>query len=141
MQPHTEMDWEVYPAGLTDILRWIRERYGSIPLYVTENGAAFYDPPRAEGGWSTTPPRELLPRAPACGADAIAAGVDVRGYFAWSLLDNFEWNHGYSNASVCPRGLRHADADLQGQRRSYRDIISQSGIRGPLTLTLSRRRW
>ena len=43
----TELDWELYPAGLTDILVWVKERYGNLPMYVTENGACFYDPPAA----------------------------------------------------------------------------------------------
>lgn len=127
---HTEMDWEVYPAGLTDVLSWIRERYGSIPLYVTENGAAFYDPPRAEGGVVDDPLRVSYYRTHLRAvADAIAAGVDVRGYFAWSLLDNFEWNHGYSKRF----GLIHVDyatqmRTLKASAASYRDIIAQSGI-------------
>jgi beta-glucosidase len=45
---YTETDWEVFPSGLTDLLTWFKERYGNPPVYITENGSAFYDPPRAE---------------------------------------------------------------------------------------------
>lgn len=93
--PHTEMDWEVYPDGLHDILMWVRKRYGDIPLYITENGAAFADPPPV-GGRVEDPLRVDYLRSHLLAARAaIAAGVDLRGYFVWSLLDNFEWNSGY----------------------------------------------
>ena len=63
---YTETGWEVFPQGLTDTLSWIRKRYGDIPQYVTENGAAFYDPPAARGGPGRRPAaHRLLPRAPA----------------------------------------------------------------------------
>ena len=52
-QTHTVLDWEVYPQGLTDILEWVASRYGPLPLYITENGMAFYDPPQADGEWTT----------------------------------------------------------------------------------------
>jgi beta-glucosidase len=93
---HTEMDWEVYPEGLLETLCWVRERYGAIPLYVTENGAAFRDPEPA-GGRVEDPLRVSYLREHLRAARrAIESGVDLRGYFVWSLLDNFEWSHGYS---------------------------------------------
>lgn len=110
---HTTMDWEVYPAGLRDTLRWVRERYGPVPLYVTENGAAFYDPPAADEGRVDDPLRVAYFRDHLRAVhQAIAAGVDVRGYFAWSLLDNFEWAHGYDQRF----GIVHVD--FRTQRRT-----------------------
>ncbi len=102
---HTTLGWEVYPAGLTEVLTWVRDRYGPIPLYVTENGPAFEDPP-PEKGLVDDPLRvEYLRDHLLAVEEAIARGVDVRGYFAWSLLDNFEWSAGYT-----PRfGLYHVD--------------------------------
>ena len=92
----TEMGWEVYPQGLADTLVWMHERYGNIPLYVTENGAAFYDPPTADSDVVDDPLRVAYYRDHLRAVrQAITAGVDVRGYFAWSLLDNFEWAYGY----------------------------------------------
>jgi beta-glucosidase len=94
---YTETGWEVFPQGLTDTLEWVKARYGNPPIYVTENGAAFFDPPVAEGGRVADPLRvDYLRKHLAAVHAARASGVDVRGYFAWSLLDNFEWSHGYS---------------------------------------------
>jgi beta-glucosidase len=94
---HTETGWEVYPQGLTDTLLWIKKRYGDIPQYVTENGAAFYDPPAIEGDRVNDPLRIDYYRGHLRAVhDAIRLGADVRGYCAWSLMDNLEWSHGYS---------------------------------------------
>ena len=123
---HTETGWEVYPQGLTDTLLWIKQRYGDIPQYVTENGAAFYDPPVAVGGRVDDPLRIDYYRTHiAAVADALRAGVDLRGYFAWSLLDNLEWAHGYSKRF----GLVHVDFESQARTpkasaRYYADVIA-----------------
>jgi len=93
---HTEMGWEVFPEGLKICLLWVQKRYGDIPLYITENGAAFADPP-AEAGSIHDPRRMIYYRLHLQSAlDALRKGVSLRGYFAWSLLDNFEWAAGYS---------------------------------------------
>jgi beta-glucosidase len=104
------MDWEVFPTALTDLLVWVKERYGDIPLYITENGAAFYDPPKPVDGRVDDPLRVHYYREHirACLA-AIRQGVDLRGYFAWSLFDNFEWSHGYSKRF----GIVHVDYETQ----------------------------
>jgi beta-glucosidase len=103
---YTETDWEVYPPGMTDTLTWVRDRYGPIPQYVTENGAAFADPATAAS--------EPLEDAARVGyfRDHLKAvhaargrGVDVRGYFAWSLFDNLEWSLGFSKRF----GIVHVD--------------------------------
>ncbi|MBL8260551.1 MAG: beta-glucosidase [Candidatus Competibacteraceae bacterium] len=104
-QTHTGLEWEVYPQGLTDILEWVAGRYGPLPLYVTENGAAFYDPPHAEGEIDDPLRRRYLRDHLRAALEARRKGVDLRGYFAWSLLDNFEWAHGYSQRF----GLVHVD--------------------------------
>jgi beta-glucosidase len=97
LSTYTETSWEVFPQGLTDTLCWIRKLYGDIPQYVTENGAAFYDPPAAPSGRIEDPLRIDYYRAHLRAVHAaIEQGVDVRGYFAWSLFDNLEWSLGYS---------------------------------------------
>ncbi len=99
---YTETVWEVFPQGLTDLLLWFKQTYGDLPLYITENGAAFFDPPvagtDASGAGRVRDPlrTDYLRRHLSAIRDAIAAGVDVRGYMAWSLLDNLEWSLGYS---------------------------------------------
>ena len=113
---YTETGWEVYPQGLTDTLLWVKARYGNPPVYVTENGAAFYDPPRASGNRVADPLRVAYYREHLRSVhEARAAGADVRGYFAWSLLDNFEWALGYSRRF----GLVHVD--FESQKRTPKD--------------------
>lgn len=92
----TEMGWEVYPQALLEMLMRLKEDYGNPPLYITENGAAFADAP-GRGGVVHDPERiRFLSRYLEAAQQALAAGVDLRGYFVWSLLDNFEWADGYS---------------------------------------------
>jgi beta-glucosidase len=94
---YTETGWELHPPSLAEALLWMHERYGGLPLYVTENGAAFYDPPSAIDGRVDDPLRvHYLQTHIAAVDDAITQGADVRGYCAWSLLDNLEWAHGFS---------------------------------------------
>jgi beta-glucosidase len=113
---YTETGWEVFPQGLTDTLVWVKERYGNPSIYITENGAAFYDPPTVEGDRLPDPLRvDYLRKHIRAVHDAMARGVDVRGYFVWSLLDNFEWSLGYSKRF----GIVHVD--FESQRRTPKD--------------------
>lgn len=128
-QLHTELDWEVYPRGLTDVLRWVRDRYGSVPLYITENGAAFLDPPVTNEKVLDDPLRVAYFRDHLRAAHvAMSEGVDLRGYFAWSLLDNFEWAFGYSKRF----GLYHVDYATQHRTPKasalfYAEVIRTGG--------------
>lgn len=107
---YTETGWEVFPVGLTDTIALIRQRYGNLPLYITENGAAFADPPCAADSVCDDPLRvDYLRRHIAAVRDSIAQGADIRGYFVWSLLDNFEWAHGFSKRF----GIVHVDYATQ----------------------------
>jgi beta-glucosidase len=107
--PVTDMGWEIDPAGLTDQLLSVHRLRPDLPLYVTENGAAYPDTVGADGRVDD-PDRiaYLDAHLRACHA-AIAAGVPLRGYFAWSLLDNFEWAHGYAKRF----GLTYVDYATQ----------------------------
>lgn len=126
---HTETEWEVFPQGLTDALVWIKRRYGDLPLYVMENGAAFFDPPTAEGDRVADPLRVSYLRAHLLAAHAaLEAGVDLRGYMVWSLLDNLEWAHGYSKRF----GIVHVDFATQKRTpkdsaRYYAAVIASRG--------------
>jgi beta-glucosidase len=127
---HMTIGWEVFPQGLTDILLLVKERYGDLPLYITENGSTFYDPPVAEEGRLEDPLRvDYLKKHLAAIHAAIAAGVNLRGYFAWSLLDNFEWGEGYSKRF----GIVHVDFSTQkrtfkNSARVYQDVIRSNGL-------------
>jgi len=125
---YTETGWEVFPRGLADTLAWLARRYGPVPLYVTENGAAFYDPPSYEGPIDDPLRVAYYREHLRVAQQAIAAGIDLRGYFAWSLLDNFEWSHGYSKRF----GLVHVDYATQkrtpkASARFYAEVVNSCG--------------
>ena len=126
---YTETGWEVHPPSLARTLLWVTERYGRMPLYVTENGAAFYDAPHAIDGAVNDPLRVWYYREhlKAC-REAIANGADLRGYFAWSLLDNYEWSLGFSKRF----GIVHVNYETQERTPKasalfYRDVIRSNG--------------
>ena len=93
---HTEMGWEVYPEGLRRLLVRVAKDYAPQAIYITENGAAFGDV-RVHDGRVHDPERtSYLETHITAVSKAIAEGAPVKGYFVWSLLDNFEWAYGYS---------------------------------------------
>ena len=126
---YTATGWEVYPQGLTDTLLWVRERYGSLPLYITENGAAFSDPPTPRGRVVNDPLRvDYLRKHLLAARRAREAGADLRGYFVWSLLDNLEWSHGFSKRF----GILSVDHATQkrtpkASARFYAEVIRTRG--------------
>jgi beta-glucosidase len=125
----TAMGWRVEPETLTALLLRLRRDYGDIPLVITENGAAFDDPPLDGEPVIEDPDRVAYLREHIAAVErAVAAGVDVRGYYVWSLFDNFEWEHGYASRF----GIVHVDFPTQTRtfKRSalwYRDLISNHG--------------
>ena len=94
--PTTSMGWEVYPDAIYEVLTRLHGEYDTPPIYVTENGDAFADVRAADG--SVDDPERIVYLAGYVDAvaRAMAEGVPVRGYFVWSLLDNFEWSYGYT---------------------------------------------
>jgi beta-glucosidase len=126
---YTMTGWEVCPEALVRTLLWVKERYGNPPMYVTENGAAFFDPPTAEHGRVADPLRvDYLRKHIAAVREALDAGVDIRGYFVWSLFDNFEWAHGYAMRF----GIVHVDFDTlvrtpKDSARFYTEVIASGG--------------
>lgn len=122
---HTEMGWEVYPEGLYEILRWVQSEYGDIPVYITENGAAFADVLSPNGEVDDPLRLEYLQRHIEQAYRALQDGVPLKGYFYWSLMDNFEWAFGYSKRF----GLLYVDFATQKRilKRSghwYRQFIA-----------------
>ena len=125
----TEMGWEVYPAGLHDLLVRIHREYQPPKIYITENGAAFDDRADAEGLIHDTRRIDFLRGHLLAAQRAIASGVPLRGYFAWSLLDNFEWAHGFTKRF----GLLHVDYDTQVRTWKnsafwYRDVVAANAV-------------
>ena len=126
---YTETGWEVFPQGFTDTLTWFKRTYGDLPVYITENGAAFPDPPHAEGGAVRDPLRvDYLRGHLRAVLDAIDRGVDVRGYMLWSLLDNMEWSLGYAKRF----GIVHVDYDTlartpKDSARFYARVVASNG--------------
>ena len=128
--PKTGMDWPVEPASMTELLVAMHRDYPGTAFVVTENGAAYPDTVAEDG--AVHDPERVAYLAAHIGAvrDAIEAGVDVRGYYAWSLLDNFEWAWGYSQRF----GIVHVDFDGDLRRRPkdsfefYRRVIAANGV-------------
>ncbi len=126
----TEMGWEVYPDGLREILTWVTQRYGRIPLYVTENGVAYRD--TLEGDAVHDAGRiSFLRRYITAVHHAISEGVDVRGYFVWTFMDNFEWKLGYAKTF----GLVHIDyhggtlaRTVKDSGRWYAQVCARNGV-------------
>jgi beta-glucosidase len=93
--PHTAMGWNIDPGGLTELLLRLHREYPDQPLMVTENGAAFDDVVSPDGAVHDERRVDYLRRHVDAVGAAVDLGADVRGYFVWSLLDNFEWGYGY----------------------------------------------
>jgi beta-glucosidase len=126
--PSTAMGWEIYPDSLLEALRKAAA-YTDIPLYVTENGAAFDDALGPDEQIDDQARVDYLRAHIAAAHRAIAEGIDLRGYYVWTLLDNFEWAHGYSKRF----GLIYTDYPTQRRiwKRSahwYREVIARNGI-------------
>ncbi len=125
----TEMGWEVYPHGLYEILARIHFDYNFPKLYVTENGAAYPDVVN-EAGEVDDPLRVAYYQSHLRSVSrAIEMGVPVKGYFAWSLLDNFEWAFGYSKRF----GMIYVDFDtqdriLKGSAKYYQQVIEANQV-------------
>ncbi len=126
---HTDMGWPITPDGLTELLVRLNDDYPNLPpVYITENGAA-YDDAVIDGSCDDARRIDYLDLHLRAIRDAIDEGVDIRGYYQWSLLDNFEWALGYDKRF----GLVHVDFDTMERtpRASaywYRDVIRRNGL-------------
>lgn len=124
--PLTDMGWEVTPEGLTDLLLMLKRDYGDIPLYITENGAAYPDRLNDAGEVDDPERMAFLQSHFAAALRAMERGVNLKGFFVWSLLDNFEWAWGYSKRF----GVVYVDFDTQRRIPKssglwYRDFIAR----------------
>jgi beta-glucosidase len=126
---YTALDWEVHPESLTSVLLWMKDRYGDFPIYITENGAAFDDPqPDTRGNITDVRRLEYFRSHLLAVRKAMTLGVDVRGYYAWSLLDNFEWAHGYDKRFGLVRvDFETLERTIKDSGLFYRDVIASNG--------------
>jgi beta-glucosidase len=127
--PVTAGGWGIDPVGLVELLTRIHRDYPPIPLMVTENGAAFDDRPGPDGRIADPDRIGYLAGHLRASHEAIALGVDLRGYFVWSLMDNFEWAEGYARRF----GIVHVDfrtgrRSLKDSALWYRDVIARNGL-------------
>lgn len=125
----TEMGWEIYPQGLYDLLTRIHKEYGGPLIYITENGAAFKDTVNESGEVEDNQRIDYFKQHFIRLHEAIRDGVKVAGYFAWSLMDNFEWAYGYSKRF----GIVYVDYPTQERipKKSalwYRGVIEENGV-------------
>jgi beta-glucosidase len=128
--PKTEMGWEIDAHGLYDILARVARDYPGVPLYVTENGAAFNDA-KTDGAVHDPDRVAYLDSHFRAAHRAIGDGVDLRGYFVWSLLDNFEWAYGFSKRF----GLIHVDYETlertpKDSARFYAQVTRANAVPG-----------
>ncbi|WP_448631599.1 GH1 family beta-glucosidase [Cellulomonas soli] len=130
--PHTAMGWNIESDGLVELLLGLAERYPSVPLAITENGAAFYDTLSADGRVHDRDRVDYLHDHVDAVGEAMDKGADVRGYFVWSLMDNFEWAYGYDRRF----GIVHVDYDtlertVKDSARWYRELVRTRTIPTP----------
>jgi beta-glucosidase len=126
--PSTAMGWAIDAQGLHTVAHRVQEEYAQLPLMITENGAAFDDEVR-DDGVHDRPRIDYLRDHLTVVHRAIESGVDLRGYFVWSLLDNFEWTHGYAKRF----GIVHVDRQTGARTWKdsaywYRRVIEENGI-------------
>jgi beta-glucosidase len=135
---YTDMDWEVYPDGLYEVLVRLHDEYAVPRIYVTENGAAFGDIRSHDGAVRDPERQDYLEGYIRAVGRAVQAGVPVSGYFVWSFLDNFEWAHGYSKRfgivyvdyptlERVPKGSFHWYGDLIRRHRAAAAPAAQVG--------------
>jgi beta-glucosidase len=121
----TDMDWEIHPDGLREVLLRVNRDYGPGAVYITENGAAFPDVVDHEGHVLDPERQRYLEAHVDAAAGAVREGVPLKGYFVWALMDNFEWSFGYWKRF----GLVHVDYPTQKRTpkasfRWYHDLIA-----------------
>ena len=127
--PYTDMGWRIEPDSLTELLERVHRDHPGLPLLITENGAAFVDQLNPDGTVHDVDRISYVRDHLAAVHAAIAQGIDVRGYYLWSFMDNFEWAWGLSKRF----GIVHVDY-ATGERRAkdsaywYRDVIAANGI-------------
>jgi beta-glucosidase len=128
---YTTVNWEVFPQGIFELLQQLNERYHPKSLFIAENGAAYDYGPDETGRVHDTKRVEYMRSHIAQISRAIRAGLPVNAYFAWSLMDNFEWAHGYSQRF----GIVHVDYEtrvrtVKDSGLFYKEVIEKNAVEG-----------
>lgn len=128
-KPQTDMGWEIDSNGLYDLLLQLKKEYGDIPLYITENGAACRDKINERNEIEDDDRIDYVKSHLSACSRAIENGVNLKGYFVWSLMDNFEWAFGYDKRF----GIVYVDYETQKRTKKksayfYQDVIANNGI-------------
>jgi len=128
--PRTEMDWEIVPGALYRLVHRLRDDYTGIPFYITENGAAFADRKSRDGRVHDEMRINYLRDHLLEVAKLCREGVDIRGYFLWSIMDNFEWEHGYSKRfGIMYVDYKTQERILKDSAYWYSDLIRSRVLR------------
>ena len=130
--PVTEMGWQITPEGLTNLpLRWHQEFGSKIPaIYITENGCAYGDLPDANGEVNDVKRIDYLQKHLSALGNAIENGAPVKGYFQWSLMDNFEWALGYEKRfGIVYVDFKTQQRIIKNSGKCYMDVIKNNGAR------------
>ena len=127
--PYTEMGWPVDESGLYDLLQQVSKDHPGLPMMITENGSSWADEVSEDGSVHDPQRVDYLRRHLTAAHQAIQDGVDLRGYFCWSLLDNFEWAYGYSKRF----GIVRVDYDTQQRTvkdsgKLYRQVVTRNAL-------------
>lgn len=125
-------DWEVYPDGLFKVLSWQYFEYQPASIYITENGASWSDSPDDTGRVKDTRRISYLQRHFSAAHQAIQMGVPLKGYFVWSLMDNFEWSHGFKQRfGLVWVNFKTGQRLLKDSALWYQGVISENSVQEP----------
>jgi len=125
----TEMDWENYPDGLANVLARYYFDYQPLKIYVTENGASYSTPPNGDGSVPDELRTQYYRTHIAASHRAIQAGVPLAGYFAWSLMDNFEWAKGYAQRfGIVWVDFNTQERIIKDSAKWYKGVIKKNGF-------------
>jgi len=126
----TAMGWEIYPQGLYDLIVRLRKEYTQLPIYITENGAAFNDTLSKEKRIKDVERIDYIKRHLMKIADLNQQGADIRGYYLWSLIDNFEWTYGYSKRfGIVYVDFKTQERIMKDSALWYKDVIKNRTIK------------
>jgi beta-glucosidase len=126
----SDMGWGIYPVGLKNLLLQLKERYNNPPIIICENGCAMPDQVQADGTINDVRRVSYLRNYLSAAHEAVQSGANLKGYFVWSLMDNYEWTSGYSKRF----GIVYVDYATQKRtpKRSahwYHDVITRNGLK------------